>query len=381
MNASKLLTGLYLFCTFSLLIESAHTIKTQLLDNPFMLTSNDYSAYLPGSLMLKAGQTQQLFNISVFKTYQDNFTYPYIHHRLIYRALPFVTLLYFPFSFWPYYQSFLLFTVFSLLTLTGVAWIGSKIFPKITSLPFWYLLPFAGSPTSNAIFHGQPSAIQTLSLFLSFWLFKQKRFFYSGLILSLISIKPHTLMILALLLIPIVRFKRFFLGLGVGIFSLIFISWIIVGTQPLLNYPKYVLATESATYGTKIQNLISLPSLLQSRFGLHLALSITLPLLGFFVYLLYKNRGVLSFEQLVSIAVLLTPVFAFHIQNNDLQLLYFPIFFLITKNLSLGIMLFTLNSIFDFPNIQYLQLATIFFTAIWLIQTPKPGNTQFFSKP
>ena len=128
MNQKNFLVGLYIFVSLALLIESVIAIKTQLLDVPEMLTSNDFSAYLPGSLILKNGLGEKLYDQTVFINYQNSFTYPFVHNRLVYRALPFVTLLYLPFAFFPYSTSFVLFTLFSLFLIHAITFAGGLLF-------------------------------------------------------------------------------------------------------------------------------------------------------------------------------------------------------------------------------------------------------------
>jgi hypothetical protein len=160
---------------------------------------------------------------------------------------PFVALLFVPLLKLELLNAYLVWLIINALFLVIICFIGyrqlnySKLYVKI--LAIIGIITFI--PILTSLLIGQLSILLSLILLLT-WIFLKKGWnFRSGLMLSLLLIKPQFLL-LPFLAVLIQRRSKLTYGLIIGIIVLILISYLLVGANGITNY---LYALNSASHG------------------------------------------------------------------------------------------------------------------------------------
>jgi len=291
------------------------------------MATNDFNQYMASARMLREGTISQIYNPQVFSQYRTKIVYPYKPSKLIFRSLPYVSFFYLPFSFFNYQNAYASYLVFSFALLVLNYLILIRFFPHTFKIKYGFLLILSFLPTIFTLIQGQSSILMLTIILLGFYGIAKKRFFISGLVLSLLLFKIHIFVTISLLLIVYLKKRGFILGISTGSLIILAFNALLTSPKTLLNYPLYIFQTETAGFGTHLSQYLSLYSIFN-----HLAVTIILFLVTvFIIYKLPPSKNIFSSLSAISILALL---FAYHTPPYELTVLVFSLFYFLNHYFS-----------------------------------------------
>lgn len=380
----KLSIGIFLSVVVVVLLQVVRvsTLQTQ----SFGIT--DYSAFFSAARIIQSGDRKDLYSLS--RQYKE--------HKKMFPPLLYKDFL--PFFYLPVFAYFLtLFTnmsyIYSYLFTTGflffVLLVSFFFFVhyftknhKNTQLSL-VISTYAGFlPLWHSIVNTQFSLIWVCIVLISYILYNRNKYFFSGLFLSLLLVKPQFILFPILLLFFLKKKKQFFYGFFAGCFILVTMSIITVGLEGIKKYIDllYLLPSVGNQYrlGLTVQPTIRglLFSIKPSYFSVSLFLSLWLiisVLIVAIVFFRIRDKKVAPhFIWTISLSLYL--ICCPHLHLHDYTLLLFPVI-LYSKNISLfllkipirkylfsnesaiGLLAFILSSLFTFLWLFLPQLACV----------------------
>ncbi|MBN1305303.1 MAG: DUF2029 domain-containing protein [Anaerolineales bacterium] len=192
----------------------------------------DYLQFYSAGETLRSGQGDRLYDANFQLALERSIVGEQLDGQFAFITLPFLAWLYVPLSFLPYIPSFIVWSLLSgLLLWLSLRWLGMGTLRTFGFALMWY-------PVFAAISFGQNSLL-TLGLFgLGYALWKRKRPFLAGLVVSLVLYKPQ--LILGIGFLWLVRWKRDWkalIGLTAGSLVLIGLGLLFL-PQASLDYLK-----------------------------------------------------------------------------------------------------------------------------------------------
>jgi hypothetical protein len=208
----------------------------------------DFMAFFTGAQLI-THSPMMLYNLHSQQVTQQNIA-PITRQLSLFIAFinpPFVALLFVPLLKLGLLNAYLVWLTINVLFLVVICFLGYRQInsskPYIKILAIIGILTFI--PILTSLLIGQLSILLSLILLLT-WIFLKKGWnFRSGLMLSLLLIKPQFLL-LPFLAVIIQRRSKLTYGLIIGILILIIISYLLVGANGITNY---VYTLNSASHG------------------------------------------------------------------------------------------------------------------------------------
>jgi len=354
MSSFKFLTHLIVIYSLAFIFFLILVFIKTLYLSPQNVASNDFSHFYTSAVMLRNGHGRDLYNRSIFVYYQAQVSAPYPYPRLIFRSPPLLSLIILPLAFFPYFQAFYIHLYLSLLMLVVFCILIRQLFPAVTNFPFWFLFPFSFLPSIHALAQGQTSILFLLIVTAIVHLLLNRRFFVSGLLFSLLLIKPHVFLVLGLFIILSVSKKTFLKGIVLGSFLILLISVFISGLPNLLNYPHFLISTENVVYGTYLNKYAGLNSFFQSFLPQNISNILTVFFLINFLILFVRRLPKLDILDRFCVSILFALPLLFHSPIYEYTLVLIPLFRLLSMAVSAK------------NGLKYLVLFSVFFTSFVL---------------
>lgn len=240
---------------------------------------------------------------------------------------PFVALLTAPLALLPIIYAYTIWTVINIILLVIICFLFYRNIPlsktnKILSIIG--MLTFI--PVLTSLLLGQLTFVMTFILFIAWMLLRQGHEFRSGLILSLLLIKPHFFLV-PFLAFLIQRRWNVVKGLTIGVVILSFISLSILGREGIQEYIQLLINATSwnSGYGIDIKAQHSLQTLLliifqtdaltTIRFAWTIAVIVVASTTLFFwrkQYVFNSQAFALQFAMLILASLLISPHTHFH---------------------------------------------------------------------
>ncbi|MEK7595233.1 MAG: glycosyltransferase family 87 protein [Patescibacteria group bacterium] len=229
----------------------------------------DFSAFYTAAHIINSGEVGNLYNQELqLKVQNEKIPPPTRSTPLTFRNPPIVGYLFLPFSVLDYSSSYKLFLLMNLLIICFALVITCKTFEIKNSVAL--VVGGAFYPLFATLYWGQISSLVFLGISLSFYFYKKKLFLFSGVFASLVFVKPQFLLFL-----PLVYFglkageqrKLFFLGAFGALLVVALTSVLLLGSDGVWAYPKFVTSTERLTAGTDTTFLYTISGAFYKFFG------------------------------------------------------------------------------------------------------------------
>ena len=338
----KVKTKVIFFILVSLLLSPLYlTIVYQLVKyiligiNPKLVIGTDFISYLTGGLMVRKGFGNEIYNLDRQYIFQLKAIEPLDREYVLpFKNPPIVAVLFIPFTFFSVIDSYRLFIVFNFVFLAIITIYLATIFPKINKIHFWYFIPFLYLGSLATVVIGQISFWLVFIFSYAYKALKEKKDFYLGFVLGFILIKPQYIISIPYFFLLSKKRNSFLKGFFLSIIIFIFINFLISGIQPLIEYPRFILATETPFYGSKVDQMITINSVMQSLlkpFGIKNIYSIIINLCLYFasLFIFAKKKLKMRTDYLYIAILILSLLFAVHVNVYDLSILIIAIFILI----------------------------------------------------
>src|SRR3989344_4759821 len=220
--------------------------------NPTLIAGSDFVSYRTGAEILLGEDRKNLYDISTQAKYQKE-ELDFLGRKVLpFRNPSPIALLFMPFAFLPEIWAYRLFAIANLAILVfAVQLFGKSIFRKPNQYIYWVALTFW--PVISTIITGQIS-ILLLVLFAYMYIFLEtNKPFQLGIVSSLLLLKPQYVIFLPFLFLLTNLKGKYLKGLFLGGLMLLLLTVLISGVEFLWRYPKFLMATESPTYGSHIK--------------------------------------------------------------------------------------------------------------------------------
>ena len=311
-------------------------IGLRYIKSPNYLYQTDLMAsFLTGARVLRGGNADSLYNIDTQLEYQNIVTAPVVRNKLLpFRNTPLVGFFYIPLTFLTLKNAFIVVFIFNILLLT----LFHKVFIRfagisdnmwllwIASLVFW--------PSVSTFLTGQNTGVFLVLLAFVYTLLLKERYYFAGVVGSLLLLRPQYILFLPFLLPFIDKKKKFLIGFLTFTLILVTANVFVSGFPVLLKYPAFVMSSEIPEYGNRLDKITSVYFLFKQFFP-NIA-SFTIALINFIFYILvlilcyiFNNRG--SFNKSYIIGILAISIFSIHSLSHDLIILLIPVYLLMTK--------------------------------------------------
>jgi hypothetical protein len=333
MQAAKLKFAVFLYLTGMVMIHAAVFWSVR---KSVWKGYSDFTIYYCAGTIVRRGFGHELYdNIAQFKV-QREFS-PEVAIRLDalpYNHPPFEAAFFVPFTYVSYPSAFALWALANLMMLISLPFLLRPYLSQVRnySWPLWVLASLGFFPIFFALLQGQDAILLLFLYALTFICLKKNRDVLAGGWLALGLFKPH--LILPFLLILLLQGKKkIFYGFFPIAAVLALVSLVIVGTEGMLQYPRYVLHLEEtmargAIMPSDMPNLRGVLYLLlrgDSYVGvITLALSV-----GVLLFAAWKCRaGTSLFDLKFSLGAVATVLVSYHGLGYDLSMLMLPILLL-----------------------------------------------------
>src|SRR3989304_5187985 len=246
---------------------------------PFsLIEGSDFLHFVAPAQTVKEGKGYLLYDVSTNFQVQKTLLGPELRTSVLtFRNLPFVTLIFLPFTFLP---------LLTALRLFGVIYI----------------------------------------------VLIRKKDLWVGVVTSLLLIKTQFVIFFPFLLLISKDKRTFFLGYLWGVLIIFLASSLIAGPSFWLHYPKYLLETEGPKFGSRVEELFTLYAFFQ-QIGVEKLASLILNgiLYGVSVMLFKKNYKNAGFNNSFIALTLFSLSFSMHILLHDLSILTILLFILTSR--------------------------------------------------
>lgn len=342
----------------------------------------DFVNYYVGAQIVRRGNGRDLYNSELNKAFQKEFVRSEKTSILTYRSLPFVAVLFLPFTFFDLDLAYKIFALLNAVFLVLLTYLVIKIVPMATKRAG--LLIFASPlflPNFIAIRMGQLSILLGLIIAGIFLGIKSKHNFLVGLFTSMLFIRPQFLTLVPFVFLLVVNKRKFLAGFVAGCFVLIAASVLVSGAGPLLSYPEFIIQTESPQFGSRPEIMDSILGFLANNLRPFETYGLLLTIVNFSAYcaLLFVFRTRLTKstkERLFSTAIILSVIFAMHVLVYDLSVLIVALFLVLEEALkrrvsillefTLVLLIFSLLMLGAMKHIVYLPIVLLAY-ALWLL--------------
>jgi len=297
----------------------------------------DFTIFYTAGTILRQGLGHQLYDRKVQYEVQESFTGHIAFRKgpLPYNHPPFEALIFVPLTLLPYPQAFAAWDLLNVGALFGVAALLRKSVGTFHLIPPWkfVLSSIAFFPIFACLLEGQDSILLLLFCVLAFHALKKKADLVCGCWLALAAFKFQFIVPIVLLLV-IWKRRRVALGFGAVAIVLGIISVQLVGVEPMLRYPGYVLqiANTPGLGGLLPEYLPNLHGLAMGWHGPFSgavgAVLASLSSIVVFLFAAWKGRASArpgKLELQFSLAILVSGLIAWQTNSHDLSLLVLPL--------------------------------------------------------
>lgn len=308
--------------------------------HPYFRIGSDFVSFFTGAKIMQDGKGEMLYDIATQFSYQKEIIKPYTNSILNrYATLPFVALFYLPLTAFSYLSAHRLFSFINLGVLFLLLSTLLREFKQTKKYrPILALSVFLFVPTFTTLLSSQLSFIIAFLVLFIYFALRDKKSLLAGILSGLLIIKVQYLIMLPFLYFLSKNKSRYLSGVFLSLVLITLVNVSLVGAQPLLGYPSFVLNTEVPSFGNRAYQMFSLhaaasylffDSNLNNYFGLLINTGGYLAALALFLKRLKK----IEFSSAYIAAVVLSATFAAHVLSHDLMLLIVPIFILLNREL------------------------------------------------
>jgi hypothetical protein len=291
----------------------------------------DFSDRYAAARMVLEGHGHELYDFHAQEQFQIRYAGRigeyYIHP-------PFETLLFLPICLWSMATGYLLWCVLNVGVLIYTAIVFQRhVFQRFDwriLLPLFFLYP----PVLISFLQGQDSLLLLLLMTLALVELRRDHNFIAGCLLSCCLFK-FNLVLTLIVLVALLRKKRFLLGFGLSSLILLLISVGISGWNFLVTYPRFLLALSSLPRAdinpaamANIRGLVSVPGVAHAAVARLAIILIISALLFWHAWESFKggnskSAGVLNlaFGNFILASILLS----YHLSPSDLSLALLPL--------------------------------------------------------
>ena len=296
-------------------------------------TDSDFTAYLTGAEIIKAGKVRELYSLETQNEFQEKLIGNEMNGVLSYRNPPLVALLYLPYT---YIEPVTAFKINFLVQLLLIVLLAGFISRTLKTGINTFLIALVFLPTALQLYLGQIAPVIGIILTAIFLSLKKDKFVYAGLLSGLLLLKPQYLIAIPYILVIAQNRPRFLKGLIPSLLGITVLNILLYGYKFLVDYPIFLTQSESRTTGTDLlsnYNLLGVREFLIQTMNISISiravLVITAVIYAFSLYYLYKNYRkttlIISFS---SIIIWLIPL-SVHTMITDLIFLLIPLMSLI----------------------------------------------------
>ena len=300
----------------------------------------DFTIFYTAGTMLRQGLGHQLYDRKVQYQVQESFTghIPFRLGPLPYNHPPFEAVIFVPLSWLSYQRAFATWDFINIGFLFAIAATLRRSVPLLRSFAAWkfVICTLAFFPIFVCLLQGQDSILMLLFCTLALRALKNESDLAGGCWLALAAFKFQFMLPIVLLLFLWNR-RRVAAGFCATVLALALISVALVGWEPLLRYPKFVLQIANQpglggvppAYLPNIHGLAMGWARFAGAFGTSLAVLISIMVL---LFAAWKGRvkagespAAVNFELQFSLAILVSVLIAWQTNSHDLSLLILPL--------------------------------------------------------
>jgi len=304
----------------------------------------DFSIYYSAGWVARHGLSHYFYDNATHFDVQQQFAERVKQFRdpLPFTHPPFEAWYFAPFSFTSFITAYILWDLANVFLLGIVVWL---IRPHLETLGEFsiiqgVLVGLAFFPIFFGLLQGQDAILILFFYACAYVLLKRGSHVAGGIVLALGLFKFHLIAPFVLLAL-FWRERKLWLGFIPASLLLALLSVVMVGTQGISNYPRFVLLLENAMSGSEkipagMPSLRGLLYLIVPQ-NLDTGLLLTILCAALLAYTAYKSsRPDLGFDLRFSLALIATALVGYHVVSYDLSMLLIPMA-LMSKYLLRGI--------------------------------------------
>jgi len=280
----------------------------------------DFGVFYYAGRMVWEGAGKSLYDLNQQHAFQVRYGRP---PDFLFYYPPFALLPFLPLTLLPAIGAFILWTAFNVgLVTAAIAALSRRFDFRYGNWPL--LLSFAFMPVASNLANGQLSLLALAGYVWCYMLWRRGRLFQGGLALALVAFKPQLVAgFLCILLIK--RRWRELAGFATACIPLLMISWLIVGTRGLLQYPAFLSQCEvgPGIHPLKMANLRGLVTLFGGEGHQAIVVILSLAILPFAAWLWT------DLDTGFSAAILYACLVSYHFNPQDLSVALIPVFMVI----------------------------------------------------
>ena len=305
---------------------------------PKIYLGSDPISFLTGAEILKEKGGEFLYNGALQFDYQQEIVSPLKRTWLLpFRSPPIVAAAFLPFTYFGVHFTFFFMIFLNLVVMVLFAYLSSKIFKNIKS-SIIFLLSIFYFPFISTLINGQFSPLLVLLFLFIFKYCLESKYFPAGALSGLLLVKPQLFLFVPFLFFFIPKKKDFIKGLLISVFIMLLVNISISGLSYLRDYPKFLLTTETHSFGSRPYQMFSLFGVAKLIFPG--ASNLALILVNFVLYFItliffriFSKKS--SLEKTFITGIILTILFSVHALSHDLVILLIPILILLNYYKSL----------------------------------------------
>lgn len=339
----NVLTGTFLYIFGISCVVFIFFVTYRYFHTPHFFLKTDVISFLTGAKIIKEGKTEFLYDIETQFEYQNKVVTPYQKVLLPFRNFPVTAIFYTPLLNMNLKDSYAVIFAVNVLLVTVFAVLVFRLFPNLKKSKVLYFVPFLFWPSVNNLIVGQYTPVILLIFLWIYVSIKEKKDFLSGFATSLLIIKPQYLLFTPFAFKLSVNKKNYFQGFIAGVIIFILINiFISKGNIGLfMDYPKFILSTESSNFGSRPNQMYTLYGLANFYFpridnsillGANL---ISYVLVAGFVYINKKIDR--NLNKIFTLGIVLTILFSIHALTHDLMALLLPAFIIFSFETKFGL--------------------------------------------
>jgi hypothetical protein len=295
----------------------------------------DFTSYYTSASILKNKMGNLFYDIPTQLSFQKSY-FDTNSIAVPYKNLPLLAVLFIPFSYFPLTVSYKLFVLVNITLLVVSAKLLSRHFSSFDER-FVHLLVFLFFPALIAILMGQVSLLTLILWIFIFQALKSKKAFLLGVLTALLLNKLQFLVFFPFAFILTKDKRKFLFSFSLVTLAILAISEVIVGWQGLVDYPQFLIETESARYGSEVLSQTTVSSAIHYLayiFKIDFLNSVAVYAVNFLIFLIpivlfVKNYRKMPLEGSFSIATFLTLAFMPHGWEYTLVITLVPVFCLL----------------------------------------------------
>lgn len=307
------------------------------------LKQTDIISFLTGAKIIKEGKTEFLYDVETQFEYQNKVVTPYQKALLPFRNFPVTAIFYTPLLNMNLKDSYAVVFAVNVLLVTVFAVLVFRLFPNLKKSKVLYFVPFLFWPSVNNLIVGQYTPVILLIFLWIYVSIKEKKDFLNGFATSLLIIKPQYLLFTPFALKLSVNKKNYLQGFIYGVIIFILINIFISkgNIRLFMDYPKFILSTESSNFGSRPNQMYTLYGLANfyfPRIDNSVLLGANLffyALVAGFVYA--KKKIDRNLNKTFTLGIVLTILFSIHALTHDLMTLLLPAFIIISSKTKFGL--------------------------------------------